>query len=185
MIFLKNYKENVYSETNVDIIATVTIVLTKLTNKYNMKKILIFASGVITGVVLTVLLLYAVARLQNGAMNGVTYFDNPGDTVDGKSFQVFQVLEKGAALVNGQSDVPDLYPDMSDSFPDMPDMQSSMPNLYLGPIYLITNSDGKYYYDEEIINVPDGKVARQVGIFKYPTKNEFEKTVPIIEIMDR
>jgi hypothetical protein len=42
----------------------------------------------------------------------------------------------------------------------------------------------KYYYDDEKIETPKGKVVRQIGIYQYPTKNDFVKTVPIIEIMD-
>lgn len=49
--------------------------------------------------------------------------------------------------------------------------------FYTGTVYLLIN--------EEIIRMPDGKVVRQVGIYKYPTKSDFIKTVPIIEIMDK
>lgn len=57
--------------------------------------------------------------------------------------------------------------------------------MYLGPICLIVNDEGKYYYDDQIIEIPEGKVARQVGIYQYPTRNEDVKTVPIIEILDK
>ena len=57
--------------------------------------------------------------------------------------------------------------------------------MYNGAVYLLVNEDGKYYYDDEIIEVPDGKVVRQVGIYKYSTKNDFEKTVPIVQIMNK
>ena len=43
----------------------------------------------------------------------------------------------------------------------------------------------EYYYDDEIVNVPSGKVVRQTGIYKYQTKSEDYKTVPIIEIVDK
>ncbi|MBO5630072.1 MAG: hypothetical protein J5965_13485, partial [Aeriscardovia sp.] len=57
-------------------------------------------------------------------------------------------------------------------------------DIYSGAVYLMTNEEGKYYYDDEVVRVPDGKVVRQVGIYQYQTKAEFEKTVPIIQIMD-
>ena len=131
-----------------------------------MKKWLIFGGGVLTGRVLTFLFFLAVAAFQRHGGNGVTYFEKPGEKIEGKSFEVFQVqvLEPGAALVRDQSDLSDLY---------------------LGPVYLITNDEGKYYYNGEVVKVPDGKVVRQVGIYKYPTKNDFEKTVPIIQILDK
>ena len=52
-------------------------------------------------------------------------------------------------------------------------------------LYLLRNNDGKYYYDDEIVGVPSGKVVRQTGIYKYQTKSEDYKTVPIIEIVDK
>ena len=129
-----------------------------------MKKWMLFVGGIVTGIVLTFLFLFAVAAFQGNSGNGATYFEKPGQVIEGTSVQVFQVLEPGAALVHAQSDRSDLY---------------------LGAVYLITNDEGKYYYDDEIIKVPEDKVFRQVGIYKYPTKNDFEKTVPIIQIMDK
>ena len=55
---------------------------------------------------------------------------------------------------------------------------------YSGITCLLINKAGKYYYDEEIVKVPKGKVARQVGIYQYPNKEGMIKTVPIIEIRD-
>ena len=129
-----------------------------------MKKWLIFGGGVLTGVILTIAFAVIFAANRSQENNGVTWFDQPGDIVPEKSFKVFQVLEKSAALVNGNSEYGDLY---------------------MGTVYLLTNDEGKYYYDDEIVEVPDGKVARQVGIYKYPTKNEIEKTVQIVKIMNK
>lgn len=95
-------------------------------------------------------------------MDGLHYFEEPGDIIEGKSFKVFQVLANDAALVKGKSEY----------------------DLYLGTVYLIVNDDKKYYYDEEIVKVPKGKVVRQIGIYRYPTRDERIKTVPVIMIMD-
>lgn len=89
-------------------------------------------------------------------------FDKPGDIIKAKSFQVFQVLAKDAALVRGESKYSDIY---------------------TGMIYLLINKEGKLYYDEEIVKVPKGSVVRQLGIYQYPTKDNIIKTVPIIQIM--
>lgn len=77
--------------------------------------------------------------------------------------EVFQVIANDAALVKCADKDGDLF----------------------GPVCLIVNSEGKYYYDDQKIKIPKDKVARQVGIYRYPTKNETLKTVPIIEIMDK
>ena len=91
------------------------------------------------------------------------YFEEPGDIIEGKSFKVFQVLAKDAALVRGKSEY----------------------DMYLGTIYLMVNDDKKYYYDDEIVKVPSGKVVRQIGVYRYPTRDEMIKTVPIIMIVDK
>ena len=122
-----------------------------------MNKWLIFWGGVVTGVVLTFLFAFFFSTSNSNSNDGITWFEKPGDVIDVKSFTVFQVLDKDAALVNG---------------------------AFTGIVYLLTNEDGKYYYDDELIEVPEGKVARQVGIYQYQTESKFEKTVPIIQIMN-
>ena len=129
-----------------------------------MKKWLIFLGGVVTGVVLTFLFAFLFSTSHSNSNNGITWFEKPGDVIEVKSFKVFQVLDKDAALVNGATH--EEY------------------DIYSGAVYLMTTEEGKYYYDDEVVRVPDGKVVRQVGIYQYQTKAEFEKTVPIIQIMD-
>jgi hypothetical protein len=46
------------------------------------------------------------------------------------------------------------------------------------------NNEGKYYYDDQMVKVPEGKVLRQVGVYQYPTRQDIVKTVPVIMIMD-
>ena len=142
-----------------------------------MKKWLVYVLGVVTGFILAMLL----AFLMNGksksvpdvicesgteteeSSDGIKLFDEPGDIIEESSFEVFQVIAENAALVRGKG---------------------GGRSIYRGPIYLIVNYDGKYYYDDERLVTPKGKVVRQIGIYQYPTRNDFVKTVPIIEIMD-
>ena len=42
--------------------------------------------------------------------------------------------------------------------------------------------NGKSYYDDQIIKIPSGKCVKQIGVYKYQTKDGFEKTVPIVDI---
>ena len=132
-----------------------------------MKKWMIFTGGVVTGFLLAVLLAFIIsnAREKNsdsisevktekesekGQMDGVTLFKEPGDIIDESSFKVLQVVAQDAALVNGKS---------------------SSSDLYLGTVYLLTNTNEEYYYDDQNVNVEIGQVARQIGIYQYPTKN--------------
>lgn len=127
----------------------------------DMKKWLIFGGGVLTGVVLTFVFAFIFSASRSN--NGVTWFENAGDVIDESSFEVFQVISEDAALVHGKSEC----------------------GSYFGAVYLLTNGAGKYYYDDEIVKVPNGKVVRQVGIYQYQTKSDFGKTVPIIQIMNK
>lgn len=134
-----------------------------------MKKWLIFGGGVLTGIVLTFFFAFLFSAIRSGNNDGTTWFEQPGDVIEVKAFKVFQVLGENAALVNGQS-----HEDLNIGI-----------EMYTGAVYLLTNEDGKYYYDDEIVKVPKDKVARQVGIYQYQTKSDFGKTVPIIQIMNK
>ena len=126
-----------------------------------MKKWLYYGAGVITGVVLVFLFAF-ITRQDRTEDSGIRYYDKPGEVVEQRSFQVFQVIADNAALAHGKD---------SD-------------NDFMGPIYVLTNSEGKLYYDEEIVKVPKDKVVRAMGTYTYPTKNGFEKTVLIVRFMD-
>ena len=130
-----------------------------------MKKYGLFFWGVLTGIVLTFLVLIVVAKVgsHGDLIDGVTNFEQVGDVIDETSVKVFQVVGANAALVNGQ----EIYGLRSD--------------WYFGPVYLLRNYDGKYYYDEEIVECSSGKQFRQTGIYQYNTKTGY-KTVPIIEL---
>jgi len=138
----------------------------------NMKSFLL---GVVTGAVLTFAVLFVIGRYYTPESraeqpevqtedSNPKWFDVPGDEMKDRSYKVMQVLEDHAALVHGKGDG---Y------------------SVYNGAIYLLVNKDGKYYYDEEIIDVPSGKVVRQVGIYRYETRQGLEKTVPLIMIMNK
>jgi hypothetical protein len=130
-----------------------------------MKKTGIFLGGFATGVVVTFVVLLIIGLAQNSsAITGVTNFEQQGEIIQEKSFEVMQVIADNAALVHGKE-----YPSST---------------LYLGTLYLLRNNEGKYYYDDEIVKVPSGKVVRQTGIYKYESKSGY-KTVPIIEIVDK
>ncbi len=128
-----------------------------------MKKWMIFGGGIITGVILTILFLFVLARGKQS--NDFKLFEKPGEEIQVNAFKVFQVLDDGVALVKGKSD--DKY------------------DYYDGPVYLLINDVGNYYTDDEIIEVPKGRVVRKVGVYHYQTKMEFDKTVSVIEIMDK
>lgn len=141
-----------------------------------MKKWVVFLFGVLTGIILMFALAFILYVINSPVSNdtelveveneenGVTMFKEPGEIIEDRDFEVFQVIAKNAALVRGKSDNSDYY---------------------FGTIYMLMNDEDKYYYDDEKIKVPKEKVVRQMGIYQYPTKNDIIKTVQIICIMEK
>jgi len=138
-----------------------------------MKKWLIYLAGIVTGVIITLLFAYIFASKYSSDDTNLseddefTYFDKPGEKLENDAFKVFQVIDDDAALVMGKNK-------------EIGDIE-----IFKEPVFLLINDDNKYYYDDEIVRVPEGKVARQIGIHRYETKSNIEKTVPIIQIMDK
>lgn len=143
-----------------------------------MKKGLVFILGMIVGALLTIIVVY---RLGSDSLNdgtgggsapygdsGISLFSEPGEVMTLKSFKLFQVLSNGTALAESTEKANVQYPALD----------------YGDPIVLLLPEDGMAYYDDQVIKVPAGKKARQVGTYRYETKNEFVKTVPIVRILD-
>ena len=126
-----------------------------------MKMWLIFGSGVLTGIVLTIVFAIIFYANRSGYNDGITWFEKPGNVINVRSFKVFQVVAKDAALVYG--------------------VTQEEYDIYSGAVYFLTKEKGKYYYDDEVVRVPEGKVVRQVGIYHYQTKLEVGKTCQLYE----
>lgn len=131
-----------------------------------MKKWLVFLLGFIVGIVFTFIISFVVTR-SKGNNNGMTYFEQSGECLSTNNFQVLQVVDGGCALA---------YEVKWDSLLER--------YWSTDLLVLITNDNGEYYYDDQIIQVPKGKCMRQVGVYTYPTQQDIEKTVPIVELMN-
>lgn len=127
------------------------------------KKILIYIAGVVTGVIM-VILLAVIFSGRNTVNNGITLFEKEGECVSSNSFKVFQVLDTGDALAN------EIEPKFS---------------VATGVTVLFLNNGQASYYDDQVINIPAGKCARQIGIFKYKSNARMERTVPVVEIRNK
>ena len=127
-----------------------------------MKKWLVFLIGIFTGILFAFPFTIAlIEQLETHTVkdDGVIMFEQPGDVINEKSFKVFQSLKQGSALAKGDKE-------------------------WL-TVFMLSNDEGKYYYDDEKVIVPFGKVARQVGVYQYQTKEGFSKTVPIVKFMGK
>lgn len=143
-----------------------------------MKKIVYFLLGLLSGVVLTLVVLYIIGRTASSSEfdepnvaqvqnpYGPTFFEQPGETFDFRSVKVFQVLEAGVAL--GMAEEKGKYTNTS---------------YYTGITVLLYDKQ-THFYDEQIVKLSDNKVFKQVGIYRYPNTEENILTVPIVSIFE-
>lgn len=127
------------------------------------KFILIYVAGIVTGIVLLFVVGFFMAKSQatSASNDDVVMFEKPRGIVPGKVFEVMQVLPDGSALAT------------------VDDFNSGN----LGTVVLFVGDENTSYYDSQKINVPSGKVAKQIGTYSYMTRNDMYKTVPVVEIM--
>jgi len=128
-----------------------------------MKKIWVYLLGILTGIVLTFIvgfIMNITSQTGDSGIVGANFFEEPGDIIEASSLEVFQALESGTALAHIQDD-------------------------YSLLALMIYDPNGKPFYDQQVVNLPDMSYCfRQVGIYRYPTK-QGEKTVPIVQIMKK
>ena len=127
-----------------------------------MKKGLIFVLGMITGCLLTCIVLFFIGRTMAASEEtNVTYSEQPVAFTEASKFEVFQVLENGA-LAHCEK-------------------LSYGSSSFFGPIVYLMSDGQNLYYDEQVIAVPKGKRAMQVGTYKYQSQMGV-KTVPALKI---
>ena len=131
-----------------------------------MKKGLVFFLGMITGCVLTIAALFYVGKVNDSKdASGLVLYEQPAGVIDSYSFQVMQVLSDGAALAASEN----------------PSWRES----YTGPTVLLLSDGNGHYYDEQVVKVPKGKRACQVGVFDYESRGLGHKTVPAVKFLSK
>ncbi len=127
------------------------------------KFILTYVAGIVTGCVLLFVIGCIInAKNSSAQKEDIVMFDSPRNAVPGKSFKVVQVLPDGNALAR----IDNVY---DDNF---------------GIVVLFLGDESTSYYDDQKIEIPKGKVAKQIGNYSYMTRMKIEKTVPVVKIMD-
>jgi len=127
-----------------------------------MKNIFIFIAGMITMFVLITLFGIAVNSSNNSGYPGLTIFEVEGKCTATKQLQVMQTLAPDVALAHAKT----------------------QPNAIYDPdeiLVLLLGDENTNYYDDEKINIPKGKCAKQVGTYQYEAKMGM-KTVPAVTI---
>jgi len=94
-------------------------------------------------------------------LRGVNMLAAPVDFTTSKKFKIMQVISEGALATCAT------YEYGFEMFND--------------PIvYIIADSENQFY-DDQIIKVPSGKKAVQIGTYQYSNRLNVQKTVPVIE----
>lgn len=139
-----------------------------------MSKGLTFVLGIIIGALLAIGILFFIGKKYGQGSGpdsgyddpGISLFYEPGEVLPLKGFRVFQVLSNGTALARST------------------DKERPNDHDYGDPIVFLMPMEGMAYYDGLTLKVPSGKIVRQTGVYRYETKMEFVKTVPIIAMFD-
>lgn len=122
-----------------------------------MKKWLVYVLGIITGVVLTFAFAYCVSVFLKPGDRGLELFEKPGDYMDYKQFEVFQVFKSGGALA-----------DADDNFTE---------TVFLMP------DENRHFYDNQKIVLRNDQRAQRVGTYRYTNNMGSDKTVPAVKIV--
>ena len=125
-----------------------------------MKKWLIFVIGLITGFFLTIIVGFII--VSSSSDSHIKEYQHPKVFTIATKFKVFQVFE-GGALAHCETKTGDMAYFMN------------------GPIVCIKAEGDNLFYDDQIIEVPEGREILQIGTFSYQTKLT-EKVVPYIVI---
>lgn len=132
-----------------------------------MKRILIFISGFVAGVLSTFLVLYIISTTNKSSdsIEGLIIFETKGDCLDSDEIEVFQVLKPNMALATAVK-----YEDY--------EIRSITDEI----VILLIDNEGKTFYDQQKVKIPDSQCARQIGTYQYNTKDDFVKTVPAVVV---
>lgn len=125
--------------------------------KRRTKSILIYLAGVIS----CIFLLFIVGLISNSANRSggdITMYSNPQERLSEKEFTVIQVNNDGSAI--------------------------AVAELGTKAVLFQAKENGSYY-DDQVITIPQGKVFRQIGTFRYENTEHMVKTIPVVGIFDK
>lgn len=111
--------------------------------------------------VLTIAVLFVIGITNSNANESdITIAEQQTVFTTATKFEVFQVLGDGA-LANCEE-------------------KEHSTSFFTGPVVYIVTDGQNLFYDDQVIEVPKGKKAMQIGTFRYETKLG-EKIVPVIK----
>ncbi len=106
----------------------------------------------------------AVVTMNIVATPSYDLFDAEGDCLSEDSFEVFQVNDAGNALAQGLSQV-------------------TPTRKHTKLIVLFMKEEGQEYHKGQVIEIPPGNCAKQIGVYKYMSKKG-KRSIPIAGIRE-
>lgn len=133
-----------------------------------LKFILTFLGGFVVGIIFLFVLgiIINASQRKGSVQRDVVLFEKPQQVIEADEIEVFQVLPDGSALAQ----VEYTYEGNKDNMGMV--------------VMLLAKSEGSYF-DSQSIKIPKGKCMKQIGTYKYMTRQDVEKTVPVVEIYDK
>ena len=129
-----------------------------------MKSILSFIAGLVVGAGLIIAIGYISSNQTAEPDNGITLFENEGESIGTESrYKVIQVVDGGALAI-------EIYDEIW--------MPTELAVLFL-------DESGNGFYDNQVITVPKGQYLRQLGLYRYINKDNIPKTVPVVAIRNK
>ena len=144
-----------------------------------MKKFLIFIGGFVAGIIATILVLLLISKVMNtpndNGVVGLTIFSEKGECIKTEYEKTDYDYRRG--------DVTTVVNEIKVFQVLAPNMALVTTGEYDRIVVLLLNYDGKTYYDDQKIVIPANQCARQIGTYRYTTRQDkFEKTVPAVVI---
>ena len=90
----------------------------------------------------------------------VTWLDDPIPFTEADNFKIIQVVYENAALALTQ--------------------KRYLGAVYSEPVVLIVSQQKNTFYDDQIVKCPEDREVMQIGTYKYQSRNNNWKTVPVI-----
>jgi hypothetical protein len=143
-----------------------------------MKKFIIFIAGGIVGALIAFAVPYFISEEDdNYYQDSLVLFKEIGECVSTSNFKILQVTQGGALALEL------IDPNFKDL--GLPSNLTDLLNLPSGLVVFFKDETGTAYYDGQVVKMPKGMCAKQIGVYKYLTAEETEKTVPVVEIMKK
>lgn len=115
-----------------------------------MRKGLIFFLGIVTGCVLTIAVLFVIGITNSNANESdITIAEQQTVFTTATKFEVFRFLGWCFGQLRGER---------------------VFNFIFTGPVVYIVTDGQNLFYDDQVIEVPKGKKAMQIGTFRYETK---------------